>query len=53
MFLYNYKGKLSFFIVKKMLIEIGLKEVWAVKGFCNLLVFGCLFSILKKNYDLL
>ena len=53
MFLYNYKGKLSFSIVKKMFIEIGLKEVWVVKGFCNLFVFGCLFSTIKKNYDLL
>ena len=25
--LYNYKGKLSFFIVRKMFIETGFKEV--------------------------
>ena len=47
MSLYNYKGYLSSFIVKKMFIEIGFKEVWVFKS----IFFGFLFKIMKKNYD--
>ena len=51
--LYNYKGKLSSFIVKKKSIEIGFKEVCEfLKGFFDLFVFGSLFTIIKKNYDI-
>ena len=50
--LFNYKGKLLSFIVKKMFIEIGLKKSEFLKGFLNLFVFGFLFTIMKKNYDL-
>ena len=50
MFLYNYKGKLSSFVVK-MFIENGFKEVWVFKGFFNLFVFGFkkLWSFTVKN----
>ena len=48
--LYNYKRKL-FFIVKKMVVEIGFKEVWVLKGYFNLFVFGFVFTNYKKNYD--
>ena len=53
MSLYNYKGEQTSFIVKKRFIETGFKEVWVVKGFCNLFVFGNFVTIMKGNYDLL
>ena len=50
--LYNYKVKLSSFIVKKKPIEIVFKKSEFLKGFFNLFVSGFLFTIIKKNYDL-
>ena len=47
--LYNYKGKLSPFIVKKMFIEIVFKEVWGFKRFLNLSVFGFFFTVIKRT----
>ena len=38
---------------KILFIEIGFKQVWVVKDFCNLFVFGCLFTNIKENYNLL
>ena len=36
-----------------MFLEIGLRKPEFLKGFFNLFVFGFLFTIIKKNYDLL
>ena len=33
-----------------MFIEIWFKEVWVVKGFCNLFVFSCPFTVIKIVY---
>ena len=49
----NTSGGLLLFIVKKMLIETGIKEVCVLKGFLILFVFGFLFTIIKTKYDLL
>ena len=49
----NTSGGLLLFIVKKMLIETGFKEVCVLKCFLNLFVFGFLFTIIKTKYDLL
>ena len=36
-----------------MFIEIGFKkEVWVFKIFFNLFIFGFLFILITKNYDL-
>ena len=42
--LYNYKGKLSSFIVKNMFIEIGFKEVWVFKRLFHFFLFSA-FSL--------
>ena len=55
-FFYNYKGKLKSLIVKKMLLKLDLKKSEFLKCFfffCNLFIFDFLFTIMKKNYDLL
>ena len=33
-------------MVKKIIIEIGFKEVWVLKDFFNLFVFGFLFTLI-------
>ena len=32
-------------------MRLDLKKSEFLKGFCNLFVFGFLFTIIKKNYD--
>ena len=38
--------KTSSFMVKKIISEIGFKEVWVLKDFLNLFVFGFLFTLI-------